>query len=90
MARTLAGLPAGTRVTDYISLGAVAGKVKVFNRHEGLIPRMLHVRYIVAFDFLRAAESGYGTVFCCPGALTAYRTSLVRQVMGAWPKDRSG
>lgn len=42
------------------SVGAVAGKVKVFNRTEGLIPRMLHVRYVVSFDFQRASESGYG------------------------------
>ena len=31
----------------------VAGRVLVYNRHEGLIPRMLHVRFILAFDFLR-------------------------------------
>jgi hyaluronan synthase len=65
-------------------VGAVAGKVKVYNRKEGLIPRMLHVRFIVAFDLLRAAESVYGTVYCCPGALTAYRTSVVRDVLESW------
>lgn len=66
------------------AVGAVAGKVKVFNRCEGLIPRMLHVRYIVSFDFHRASESAYGTVYCCPGALTAYRISVVRDVLQDW------
>jgi len=65
-------------------VGAVAGKVKVYNRREGLIPRMLHVRFIVAFDLLRAAESTYGTVYCCPGALTAYRTAVVRKILKKW------
>ena len=65
-------------------VGAVAGKVKVYNRREGIIPRMLHVRYIVSFDMLRASESGYGTVYCCPGALTAYRLSVVRTVVQRW------
>jgi len=65
-------------------VGAVAGKVKVYNRREGLIPRMLHVRFIVAFDLLRAAESTYGTVYCCPGALTAYRIAAVRKVLKKW------
>ena len=65
-------------------VGAVAGKVKVYNRRQGLIPRMLHVRYIVSFDLLRASESGYGTVYCCPGALTAYRASLVRRILQGW------
>lgn len=65
-------------------VGAVAGKVKVYNRSQGLIPRMLHVRYIISFDMLRASESGYGNVYCCPGALTAYRLSVVRKVLKRW------
>lgn len=70
------------------TVGAVAGKVKVLNRREGLIPRMLHVRYVVSFDFQRASESAYGTVYCCPGALTAYRTSLVREVLNSWLQQK--
>jgi hyaluronan synthase len=65
-------------------VGAVAGRVSVYNRREGVIPRMLQVRYTLAFDFLRAAESAYGTVYCCPGALTALRASAVRQVLDRW------
>jgi len=68
-------------------VGAVAGKVKVYNRREGFIPRMLHVRYIVSFDMLRASESGYGTVYCCPGALTAYRSTVVQQIVNDWLKQ---
>ncbi len=66
------------------SIGAVAGKVLVYNRDKGIIPRMLHVRFVLSFDFLRAAQSTYGTVYCCPGALSAYRTSVVRNVLDAW------
>jgi hyaluronan synthase len=66
------------------TVGAVAGKVLVYNRYEGIIPRMLHVRYILSFDFLRAVQSTYGTVYCCPGALSAYRASVVREVLGRW------
>jgi hyaluronan synthase len=65
-------------------IGAVAGKVLVYNRETGLIPRMLHVRFILSFDFLRAAQSTYGTVYCCPGALSAYRTGVVREVLDEW------
>lgn len=66
------------------SIGAVAGKVLVYNRDQGIIPRMLHVRFVLSFDFLRAAQSTYGTVYCCPGALSAYRTGVVRDVLDAW------
>jgi hyaluronan synthase len=65
-------------------IGAVAGKVEVYNRREGLLPRMLHVRYILSFDMLRAAESTYGNVYCCPGALSGYRVAAVREVLGEW------
>ncbi len=66
------------------SVGAVAGKVVVYNRYEGVIPRMLHVRYILSFDFLRAVQSTYRTVYCCPGALTAYRMAVVDKVLDRW------
>jgi hyaluronan synthase len=65
-------------------VGAVAGKVSVFNRRRGLIPRMLHVRFTLSFDMLRAVQSTYRTVYCCPGALSAYRLSVVRQVLEPW------
>ena len=69
-------------------VGAVAGKVLVFNRRSGLIPRMLHVRFLLSFDFLRSAQSTYGTVYCCPGALSAYRASAVRAVLPAWMEQK--
>ncbi len=65
-------------------VGAVAGKVAVHNRRAGLIPRMLHVRFVLSFDYLRSAQSVFRTVYCCPGALAAYRASVVRQALPAW------
>jgi hyaluronan synthase len=69
-------------------VGAVAGKVLVYNRREGIIPRMLHVRFTVSFDLLRGSESAYRNVFCCPGALTALRTSVVRQLVKPWLEQK--
>lgn len=68
-------------------VGAVAGKVAAYNRYQGVIPHMLHVRFILSFDMLRAAQSTYGTVYCCPGALSAYRLSVVRNVLDRWSKQ---
>ena len=65
-------------------IGIVAGRVLVYNRHEGLIPRMLHVRFALSFDFLRACQSTFRTVSCSPGALSAYRAGAVRQVLDSW------
>lgn len=68
-------------------VGAVAGKVLVHNRREGLIPRMLHVRFVLSFDFLRSAQSMFRTVYCCPGALSAYRMAVVHEVLEDWEKQ---
>jgi hyaluronan synthase len=69
-------------------VGAVAGKVAVHNRAAGVIPRMLHVRFILSFDFLRSAQSMFRTVYCCPGALSAYRLEVVRGVLESWERQR--
>jgi hyaluronan synthase len=69
-------------------IGVVAGKVLVYNRAAGIIPRMLHVRFTLAFDFLRAYQSTFGTVYCSPGALSAYRASAVLAVLDRWVNQR--
>jgi hyaluronan synthase len=68
-------------------IGAVAGKVAVHNRMASVIPRMLHVRFILSFDYLRSAQSVFRTVFCCPGALAAYRASVVERVLRKWERQ---
>jgi hyaluronan synthase len=69
-------------------VGAVAGRVDVYNRRTGWLPPMLQVRYTLSFDFLRAVQSTFRTVYCCPGALAAYRTSGVRRVLDRWLSQR--
>jgi hyaluronan synthase len=64
--------------------GSVAGCVKVYNRDENLLTRMLGVRYLLGFDFTRAYQSELGTVLCAPGALTAYRRSAIAPHLEAW------
>jgi hyaluronan synthase len=65
-------------------IGAVAGNVKVYNRHANLLTRMVFVRFVLSFDFLRASQAMYGFVFCTPGALSAYRREAVWPVLDEW------
>jgi hyaluronan synthase len=65
-------------------IGAVAGNVRVLNRREGLIPRMLDVTFLYSFDFTRAGESVLNTVMCTPGALSAYRRPIVMALLEEW------
>jgi hyaluronan synthase len=65
-------------------IGAVAGNVKVYNRSRCVMARMLAVRFVLAFDFLRASQSMYGFVTCTPGALSAYRAKALRPILKQW------
>ena len=71
-------------------IGAVAGKVAVYNREAGLIPKMLETRFVLTFDVMRAVESSYGTVYCTPGAFSAYRAEAVREVLAGWQNQTFG
>lgn len=67
-------------------VGGVAGNVRVLNRYDGIIPRMLAVRYVMTFDYKRAAQSMMdgGFVLCCAGALAAYRKKAVLPILDSW------
>jgi hyaluronan synthase len=67
---------------------AVSGRVAVLNEKENFLTRMLSVRYSVSFDFGRAYQSTYGTVVCCPGALTAFRREVVFPLMPEFLSQR--
>ncbi len=83
---SLASLVAPLVVDDRV--GAVAGKVVAHNRRRNLLTRMLGVRYILGFDFVRAYQSVLRTVWCCPGALQAYRLALISPHLVAWRDQR--
>jgi hyaluronan synthase len=59
-------------------IGAVAGNV------SSVMARMLAVRFVLAFDFLRASQSMYGCVTCTPGALSAYRAAVLKPILKQW------
>ena len=49
---------------------------------------MQDVRYYVAFRVLKAAESVFGAVTCCPGCFSAYRRQCVLPVLDRWLNQR--
>lgn len=64
--------------------GAVAGNVQVLNNKKALIPKMLNVSFVFSFEFIRSAESEFGSVLCTPGALSAYRSKAVFACLQDW------
>jgi hyaluronan synthase len=67
-------------------IGAVAGNVKVYNRHQSLMGKMQGVRF-VNLDYLRASQSVYRTVICTPGSLSAYRRTALMPILSAWRRQ---
>jgi hyaluronan synthase len=68
--------------------GAVSGRVEVLNERQNFLTRMLAIRYSISFNFGRAYQSVYGCVFCCPGALTAYRRNLLLRFIKDWVNQK--
>ncbi len=65
-------------------VGAVSGNSKVENIDVNALTKMQSARYGVSFDIFKACEGVFGTVTCCPGCFSAYRTSAIKEVLDAW------
>jgi hyaluronan synthase len=66
------------------AVAAISGHTEVANRHANMLTRMQEVRYYVAFRIMKAAESVFGAVTCCPGCFSAYRRSCVMSILEDW------
>lgn len=64
------------RFTDP-SIGAVTGDVRVTNKRDNLLTRLISYRYWSAFHQERAAQSFFNVVMCCSGPCAAYRREVV-------------
>jgi hyaluronan synthase len=62
------------------NVGAVTGDVGVTNERRNVLTRLIGMRYWVAFNQERAAQSHFRTVLCCSGPLAAYRRSVLQAI----------
>jgi len=65
------------------SVGAVTGDVKVLNKNDNFLTKLIFYRYWLAFNQERAAQSNFNAVMCCSGPFSAYRRSIIKKI-----KDR--
>ena len=64
-------------------IGGVTGDVGVMNWRTNILTRLIGMRYWIAFNQERAAQSCFRTVLCCSGPLAAYRRSMLA---ACWPE----
>lgn len=65
-------------------LGAVTGRIRIWNSNANVMTKMLKTNFAMAFDFTRAIQSTFSSVFCTSGAFSAYRTSVLEKVIDKW------
>ena len=70
------------------TVAAISGHTDVANARVNALTRMQDVRYYVAFRVMKAAESVFGAVTCCPGCFSAYRRTCMLEVLEPWLKQR--
>ena len=65
-------------------IAGVAGNIRTLNLDDGILPRMMDVNFVFGFEIMRSAQSVLGSVFCTPGALSAYRRKALLPVLDRW------
>ena len=70
------------------TVAAVAGHTDVENAAVNALTKMQDVRYFVSYRVIKAAESVFGAVSCCPGCFSAYRKACVLNVLDRWLHQR--
>jgi len=65
-------------------IGAVGGNVAVLNSGDSFITFLSYLRYKMAFNNERAAQSWFGCVSCISGPEGLYRADLVDSIVHLW------
>ncbi len=66
------------------TVAAVSGHTDVENVDVNVLTKMQDLRYFVSYRVMKAAEHLFGAVSCCPGCFSAYRRSVVLNVLDHW------
>ena len=70
------------------TVAAVSGHTDVENVQTNALSKMQDERYFVSYRVMKAAESVFGAVSCCPGCFSAYRKTCVLNVLDRWLHQR--
>ncbi len=68
-------------------VGAVSGHGRAINGDQNVLAKMQDTWYDGQFSIMKAAESAFGTVTCCPGILAAYRKEAIMPALDKWAND---
>jgi hyaluronan synthase len=66
------------------NIGAAAGDVRIWNAHDSVLSFMSSLRYWMAFNIERAAQSFNRCVTCVSGPMGIYRAHVLEEILDDW------
>lgn len=68
-------------------VGAVVANAKAWNSRKNILTRCQDVWYDYSFNVRKAAETYFGSVFCCSGCLSGYRREAIEGYIPYWVRS---
>ncbi|KAI7871581.1 nucleotide-diphospho-sugar transferase [Spinellus fusiger] len=72
----------------YPDIGASAGDVRIWNSNDNLLSFMSSLRYWMAFNIERAAQSLNRCVTCVSGPMGLYQAKVLRKILDPWIQQK--
>jgi hyaluronan synthase len=70
------------------NIGAASGNIQLLNERQNVLTRMTGAYYWIALHIHRRAQSALGMVSCCSGALAAYRSDVLKNIIDDFLKEQ--
>lgn len=71
-----------------MTVGAVCGQGRVYNKDENILTKMQDAWYYGMFNVFKACESVFGMVTCCSGILSLYRRDAIERIIDHWSTEK--
>lgn len=68
-------------------VGAVVANAKAWNARKNILTKCQDAWYDYSFNVRKAAETVFGSVFCCSGCLSGYRRKAIEDYIPYWVRS---
>ena len=69
-------------------IGAATGDVRLSNENQNWLTKMIGAQYWISLNIRRKAQSSFGIVDCCSGALAAHKTVIFKEIVDNMIEER--
>ncbi len=69
-------------------VSAICGHTDVDNINSSWLTKMQTQQYFIAFKTFKSLEAFFGSVICCSGAFSMYRTEVIKPLMAEWTTQK--